>query len=60
MGSVESLELGFQKLETYLKETEIFIRPSKLTFRSVFGSGGGQPSEVTGKVRCKSGAVPQL
>ena len=25
-----------------------------------FGSSGEQPLEVTGKVRCESGAVPQL
>ncbi len=26
----------------------------------IFGSSGEQPLEVTGKVRCESGAVPQL
>jgi len=26
----------------------------------IVGDDGGQPSDVRGKVRCKSGAVPQL
>lgn len=33
---------------------------SVVKYQNLIGSSGGQPLEVTGKVRCKSGAVPQL